>query len=228
MLTQKHTERGGTMVWSFVAQLLALLLELLTAHRRTERAKDLEIALLRQQLRLLHRQCAQPLHLSRWDRVVLATLAHILSGVARRARRPWHQSVILFTPATILRWHRELVRRKWTFERRPGGRPPLAADLEALILRLARENPRWGYKRIQGELAKLGHRVGRSTIRDLLKRAGLPPAPERARRGVTWRCPGRKVHPLLMREARPPPARCRVVPSGRETGGRTFRPGQGL
>jgi transposase InsO family protein len=175
------------MILSFAAQFLLLLLDLLTARCRADQAKDLEIALLRQQLRLPQRQQTQPLRLRRADRLLLAVLAKRLSTLARAWRHPWHASCLLVSPATILRWHRELVRRKWTFSHRRGGRPPLAADLAALILRLARENPRWGYKRIQGELRKLGHRVGRTTIRDLLKRAGLPPAPARARRGVSWR-----------------------------------------
>jgi hypothetical protein len=159
------------MVWSCCLHLLALLLDLIAARRHGDRAKDLEIALLRQQVLLLQREQRQPPHLSRWDRLVLALLAHRLSTAAHLARRGWHHSLLLFTPATLLRWHRELVRRKWTF-RQPqrGGRPPLDPELSALILRLARENPRWGYDRIQGELTKLGHQVGRSTIRDLLKR----------------------------------------------------------
>jgi transposase len=120
--------------------------------------------------------------------MLLAVLAHRLCALTRATSRPWQASCLLVSPATILRWHRELVRRKWTFRRhRPAGRPPLAADLQALTLRLARENPRWGHKRIQGELAKLGHTVGRSTIRNLLKRAGLPPAPQRSRRSRSWR-----------------------------------------
>ena len=176
------------MVWSFAAQLLRLLLDLLMARRKTDRAKDLEIALLRQQLRLLKRQQTHPPRLRRVDRAILAVLVHTLSTLARTAQSPWRQSCLLVTPATILRWHREVVRRKWTFRtHQRGGRPPLEAALAALILRLARENPRWGYKRIQGELHKLGYRVGRSTIRDLLKREGVPPAPQRARRGITWR-----------------------------------------
>jgi putative transposase len=178
------------MLWSVLMQLLTLVLDLVAVRRRDDRAKDLEIALLRQQVLLLQRQQTRPVRLSRWDRVVLAALAHRLSSIARTARRPWHQSLLLVTPATVLRWHRELVRRKWTFHGRrhhPGGRPPLAAEVEALILRMARENSRWGYKRIQGELCKLGYRVGRSTIRDLLKRAQVPPAPQRSRRGPTWR-----------------------------------------
>jgi putative transposase len=81
-----------------------------------------------------------------------------------------------------------LVRRKWTFRhRRAGGRPPIAADIEAPILRLAEENPAWGYLRIHGELAKLGFRSGCSTVRAVLRRHGVPPAPERGRRASTWR-----------------------------------------
>jgi putative transposase len=90
-------------------------------------------------------------------------------------------------PETLLRWHRELVRRKWAlFDRRRGsGRPPLPAASRALILQLAEENPRWGYQRIRGELFKLGHPVSATAIRSLLRRHGLPPAPRRA--GVSWR-----------------------------------------
>jgi putative transposase len=95
--------------------------------------------------------------------------------------------VLLVRPETILKWHRELVRRKWTYRRQPArGRPPIDAELEAMLLRLARENPRWGYGRLQGELRKLGHALGRSTIRDVLKRRGMPPAPRRGPRATTW------------------------------------------
>lgn len=88
----------------------------------------------------------------------------------------------------VLRWHRELARRKWTFQHRPAaGRPRIAANLEALIVRLARENPRWGYGKIEGELCKLGYRIGRSTIRDVLKRQHIPAAPLRTQQSSTWR-----------------------------------------
>jgi len=92
----------------------------------------------------------------------------------------------------MLQWHRELMRRKWTFKQRaPRGRPSISPDLEALILRLAKENPTWGYGKLEGEpgapRAKLGHVIGRSTIRDVLKRQRVPPAPERAQRGSSWR-----------------------------------------
>jgi putative transposase len=93
--------------------------------------------------------------------------------------------VFLVTPDTILRWHRRLVTRKWTRPRRVGGRPPIAEDVIALILRLARENPRWGYRRIQGELRKLGVVVSATSIRTVLRRNGLRPAPRPA--STTWR-----------------------------------------
>lgn len=166
------------MVWSYCLRLLALLFDLVAARRDEERVKDLEIALLRQQVLLLQREHRPPLRLSRWDRLALALLAHKLSVAARLARRGWHHSLLLFTPATLLRWHRELVQRKWTFRQsQRGGRPPLGPERRTLILRLARENPRWGYNRIQEELSKMGHQAGRATIRDLLKRHQVPPAP---------------------------------------------------
>jgi hypothetical protein len=88
------------------------------------------------------------------------------------------------SPQTLLRWQRELVRRKWTFRRRPAGRPALDPELRELVLRLARENPRWGCVRIQGELRKLGIRIGATTIRTLLRRHELGPAPRRC--GPSW------------------------------------------
>jgi putative transposase len=86
-----------------------------------------------------------------------------------------------------LKWHRELVRRKWTFKQQaPLGRPPTSPDVEALIVRLAKENPGWGYGKLEGELGKLGYAIGRSTIRDVLKRRQMPPAPERGKHGSSW------------------------------------------
>ncbi len=96
--------------------------------------------------------------------------------------------MLVFKPETLLTWHRELVRRKWTFtRRRTGGRPPITAELEALILRLAKENPAWGYSKLEGELRKLGYDIGRSTIRDVLKRKRVPPAPKRSQQASSWR-----------------------------------------
>jgi putative transposase len=139
-------------------------------------SKDVEILVLRHQLKVLRRQAGRPR--LRWvDRVVLA-------AASRAIPRPaW--SSFLVSPQTLLRWHRELVRRKWTYNRkRACGRPPLDSDTRELILRLGRENRTWGCIRIQGELAKLGIRVSATTIRTLLRREGLGPAPRRS--GSTW------------------------------------------
>jgi putative transposase len=87
-------------------------------------------------------------------------------------------------PATLLRWHRDLVRRRWTYPHRRG-RPPMAAELCALVLRPARENPTWGYRRIHGELCRLGYQIGASTVWTILQRAGVHPAPKRS--ALTWR-----------------------------------------
>jgi transposase len=141
-----------------------------------ERSKDIEILVLRHQLKALHRQMPRP-RLRRRDRLLLAAASRVLP------RESWH--AFLVTPSTLLHWQRELVRRKWTFRRHPrGGRPALEARVSELLLRLARENPRWGCRRIQGELNKLGIRVSATTIRSLLRRHGLGPAPRR--QGPTW------------------------------------------
>src|SRR5450759_5066175 len=143
---------------------------------RDDGSKDLEILVLRHQLRVLQRTSGRP-KLRVIDRVLLAAASRVIP------RERW--VTFLVTPATLLRWHRELVRRKWTYRRtgRPG-RPPLDPEVRALIRRLARENPRWGCVRIEGELRKLGLRVATTTIRLRLRTARLGPAPRRT--GPTW------------------------------------------
>jgi putative transposase len=122
-----------------------------------------------------------------WEKLTLVVLAGKLTTMTNSARQRLAQVVLLFKPETLLTWHRQLVRRIWTFKKRvPRGRPAISPDLEALILRLAEENPTWGYGRLQGELLKLGYAIGRSTIRDVLKRQHVPPAPQRSQRGTSW------------------------------------------
>jgi transposase InsO family protein len=138
--------------------------------------KDVEIAVLRHQLSVLRRQVARP-RFSRTDRAVLATLARLLP------RERW--AAFLVTPATLLRWHRELVRWHWTFPRTEKVAPnALDPDTVALILRFARENPRWGYLRIGGELKKLSVMVSTTSVRTILRRHRLKPSPRRS--GPTW------------------------------------------
>lgn len=158
----------------FLVHLLLRRIARLVAGRSAAAALEVENAVLRHQLVVLRRTVKRP-QLRRRDRVVLAAA----SGLLPRERWP----VFLVSPQTLVRWQQELVARKWTYRRR-AGRPPLDAEVRELILRLGRENPRWGCVRIQGELRKLGIRVGATTIRSLLRRSGLGPAPRRA--GPSW------------------------------------------
>src|SRR6266496_4628380 len=164
------------MALSFVYSSLRRLLELMVLRRRSEREKEIEILLLRHQLRVLERQVARPT-LTPADRVLLAAFSRVLP------RRVWKTS-LLWTPATLLRWHRELVARRWTYPHRRPGRPPTRAEVRALVVRLARENPSWGYRRIQGELLGLGIKLAASTVWTTLKDAGIEPAPRRLEQ--TW------------------------------------------
>jgi putative transposase len=138
--------------------------------------KDVEIIVLRHQLKILSPQAARP-HLRKIDRLFLAALSRILP------RQQWDS--FLITPQTLLRWHRELVRRRWTYKKeRELGRPAVQPRTVAIILQLARENPRWGYVRIQDELQKLGIKVGATTVRRILRAHGIGPAPRRS--GPSW------------------------------------------
>jgi putative transposase len=138
-------------------------------------AKDAEILVLRHQLAVLRRQLARP-RLTWSDRAIVALLA----GLMPRDR--WRS--FLVTPKTVLAWHRSIVTKRWTYPRRRPGRPALPDETVELICRLARENPRWGYLRIVGELKKLGLTVSTTSVASVLRRHGLPPAPRR--RGPSW------------------------------------------
>jgi putative transposase len=143
---------------------------------RSPEAKDVEIAVLRHQLAVLRRQVGRPRYRPS-DRLVLAMLARLLP------RERW--SAFLVTPATLLRWHRALVRRRWTYPHRPASRRGLDEAIVELVLRLASENPRWGYVRIAGEGSRLGVKVSPTSVRNLLRRHRLGPAPRR-RGGPSW------------------------------------------
>lgn len=138
-------------------------------------ANEVEIAVLRHQLMVLRRQVSRPQY-TPTDRLVLATLAKLLP------RQRW--PVFLVTPATLLRWHRDVVARRWTYPRTRRDRPGLDPQVVDLVVRLARENPRWGYLRIVGECRKLGVRLSATSVRRILRRHRIGPAPRRT--GPTW------------------------------------------
>jgi putative transposase len=164
-------------LFALVYLLLRRVVGWIAGPRNEQMNTEVELVVLRHQLKVLKRQVGRP-HLRRRDRLFMATISRVLP----RAR--W--SSFLVTPQTLLCWHRELVRKKWTFRRTStGGRPPISVEVQELILRMGRENPRWGCIRIRGELAKLGIRVSATKIRTLLRVNGLGPAPRRD--GPTWR-----------------------------------------
>jgi transposase len=156
--------------------MLVRVLSWLALLARSDTAQDAEILLLRHEVAVLRGTNPRP-PFTWLDRAVLSALSRLLPAPLRQVR--------LVSPRTLLRWHAQLVARRWTYPRRRPGRPPTAPPIRALVLRMARENPRWGYRRIQGELVGLGHIVAASTVWEILKSAGLHPAPRRSR--PTWR-----------------------------------------
>jgi putative transposase len=164
------------LVLSLVYVLARRVFELVVLLGRGERSKELEILVLRHELSILRRQVSRPRFAPR-DRLLLAALSRVLP------RRAWRAFSV--RPETLLRWHRRLVARHWTYPHRRPGRPPVDGHVRELILRLARENQSWGYLRIVGELRKLGIDVSATLVGNVLRAAGVPPAPRRDR--LDWR-----------------------------------------
>jgi hypothetical protein len=163
------------LLWSFCYVVFRGALKLATLRFRSREFKELEIVVLRHQLAVLRRQVGRP-NLKPADRAFLAAASRLLP------RTSWGSFAV--TPTTLLRWHRWLVARRSAYAGRVG-RPPIGGEIRALVLRLARENPRWGYQRIVGELQGLGVRVSATVVREILKVSGLGPAGKRA--GLSWR-----------------------------------------
>ena len=151
------------------------LLRWLALLARRSATKDAELLVLRHEVAVLRRQVARP-RFDWADRAVLAGLSRLLPRSVWRGR--------LVQPTTLLRWHRDLVRRQWAYPHRRG-RPTVTAELRQLVLRMAKENPTWGYRRVHGELCRLGYKIGASTVWSILQRAGVDPAPQRS--AVSWR-----------------------------------------
>lgn len=174
------------MIYQLLLCLATLVLDVLATRGILPDEKDLQITLLRQQLRVLERKTRAKPRLSRPEKLMLVALAAQLKRRSQRFHDRLREAVLLVKPDTVLKWHRDLVRRKWTFKPgNGGGRPRIEPEVEALIIRLARENPRMGYDKIHGELLKLGYALDPTTVRNVLRRHHVLPAPRRG--GSSWR-----------------------------------------
>jgi len=175
------------MDFTFFLLLVSFVVDVLAVRRKNPVDKDLEILALRHQVRLLQRKLDHTPRLSRIEKILLAVLAVRFRASVQGVRERLNQSLLLFKPETMFKWHRELVARKWTFAHTAKvGRPRTALGIEHAVVRMAKENPTWGADRLQGELLKIGIELGPTTIRDILERHGIPPALERTRQGSSW------------------------------------------
>ena len=174
------------MVWSILSYLFSTLISLVSIGHLSQQEKDLEILLLRRQLAILERKQVKPIRPNRAEKLTLATLTARLKQATQRPASELRDVIRIFQPETVLKWHRELVRRKWHQKQKSKrGRPRLSQEIETLIIQMAQENRRWGYGKIEGELRKLGFDVSKSHVRDVLKRHHIAPAPVRG--SSRWR-----------------------------------------
>lgn len=165
------------MGWFILKHIFSTIFTFITISRLSDLEKDLEILVLRQQLSILHRKLNHPVRPTRIEKMTLAVLTSKIRRISYRSVNQFQDIIRIFRPETIFRWHRELVRKKWTYaNKNKGGRPLFNKELETLILRLAGENSRWGYGKIQGELHKLGFDISKSSVRNILDRHGIQSA----------------------------------------------------
>jgi hypothetical protein len=183
------------MGWFILKHIFSTLLAIVNVRRLSDQEKDLEILVLRQQLSILQRKLNHPIKPSKIEKLTLAVLTTKFKQTTRQTANQLRDVIRIFEPETVLRWQsfprtigdRELVRRKWTYpNKNKGGRPSISKETESLILRLARENSRLGYGKIVGELLKLGFHVSLTTVRNVLARCGIQPAPVR-NGSIGWR-----------------------------------------
>jgi hypothetical protein len=168
------------MLWFFIGHIFSVFLSLIRASRLSENDKDFEIIILRHQLDVMVRKQNKPIRPNRAEKAILALLTAQLKQNTQRTIRQLGDVIPIVRPATAIRWHRELVRRKWAQPpQNKAGRPKIKQEIESLIVRLAKENLRWGYYRIEGELKKLGFVASLTTVRNVLDRNGILPAPVR-------------------------------------------------
>ncbi len=174
------------MAFWLLRHILSLFLDIFSLFGASNNNKDLEIIILRQPVRIPQRKAKSPPRISTSEKILLSTIASKLIQSATYTRNRLNNVLLLFKPDTVLRWHRKLVRRKWTYLRKgKPGRPLLSTEIEALIIQFARENPRWGYDKIHGELLKLGFAVSPTSIRNTLKRHQISPVSERS--SLAWK-----------------------------------------
>ena len=175
------------MGWFILTNFFSALLALIRISRLSDHEKDLEILILRQQLTILQRKHNKPIIPNRAEKMILGVLAARLKRITNQSTAGLRAVIRIFQPTTVLRWHQELVRLKWNYHHKnKGGRPPIDKELESLIIRLAKENPRWGYGKIEGELIKLGFKVSQTTIQSTLRKHNILPAPVRGG-SISWR-----------------------------------------
>ena len=175
------------MIWDIVRQVFSVLIGIVGLGRLDESEKDLEILVLRKQLDIMKRKQEKPIKATRAEKLTLAVLTTKLKELTKRPASKLGDTIRIFKPETVLGWHRELVRRKWSYKRKSqGGRPRTSKEIDELIVRLVKENSNWGYGKIEGELKKLGYEVPWETVRNVLKRHNIEPAPVR-NGSIGWR-----------------------------------------
>ena len=175
------------MGWFILKHIFSTIFSFINIRRLSDQEKDLEILVLRQQLAILQRKLNHPIRPNRVEKLTLAVLTTQMKRISQQSTDQLRSVIRIVQPETILRWHRDLVRRKWTCpNKNKGGRPATSQEIESLILRLAQENPRWGYSKIRGALLKLSFKVSQPTIRNILKRHSILPVPVR-NGSIGWR-----------------------------------------